>query len=228
MKTKDIFDSLYTGFLLRDFLGYVVPGSFILFCVLHFIGLVDKNTQSIFIQLIDNKTVYVIFMAASYACGHFISGAFFHSQPFKNIFVYSPTKELSNNYPGDTPNDAWVSHRYKFATACASGYGMEKGRIERHKALVHFTGHFSASLIFVAFYIVGVAIYMETARSLLYAFPLALISTGVYAHYRRLVYETFRFEIEVIKSAQSQKTSPPSKRKARSSSIAPSIAQNDN
>lgn len=197
---KDFLNDIYNGFLLRDLLGYILPGSFVLGCILHYISLISGISFYEFIKAIpDNIYVNLFAICLSYACGHFLSGIFFHSRILGRFFKYSPSK-IFDDYPDCSFDEAWVQHRSKYKDATNFVSDSMKGHIERHAALLHFTGHFSASLIFVVLYICFLALYSHSCDTLKYMLPFMILFPGIYNHYKRLSLERYLLERNIILS----------------------------
>lgn len=76
-----------------------------------------------------------------------------------------------------------------------------QSHIERHGALVHFTGHVSASFLFTAIYICAFSIYSFNLKLLVYLAPILIVFPGVFSHYKRLTTERYYLERAAIKSA---------------------------
>lgn len=198
---KDILGQLYNGFLLRDLLGYVVPGAFVLACLTHILSIVTKTPIKEITQLVPDKTlVYFFLVCLCYICGHFLSGIFFHSPLFRWMFSYSPTFSSSEN-TGMSKEEAWSMHRGDYRKACDSIGESMQSHIERHGALLHFTGHISASFIFTISYVFILAFYRSSWHVLLYSIPILIIFPGVFLHYRRLSIERYYLERAAIKAA---------------------------
>lgn len=195
---KDTLSQLYNGFLLRDVLGYIVPGSFVLGCVAHYIYIVNAFTFSELTSVLPtNIASYLFVIGLCYACGHFLSGVFFHLRIFSWLFRYSP-RDLSVLASDVNEEDAWTTHRFSYQRASKSAGDATLGYIERHAALVHFTGHFSAGILFTIIYICCVSIIFTSFKTLLYCIPLAIIFPGILSHHRQLVNERFKLERRVI------------------------------
>jgi len=198
---KDFLAQLYNGFLLRDLLGYVVPGSFVLFCVLHSYSLISGLTFKELIKLLpDSALLYAFCISLCYVCGHFLSGIFFHSALFRWLFSYSPTS-LTVDYAGLSREEAWSKHRGTYRAACESIGASMQSHVERHGALVHFTGHISAGLIFVTLYVMLIGALKQSISTLLYLIPVFVIFPGIFLHYRILSIERYFLERAAIKSA---------------------------
>ena len=196
---NDIFGKLYNGFLLRDLLGYVIPGGFVLSCLIHMLSLLKNISYSEMLKLIPEEGMVNFFLIClSYICGHFLSGVFFHTSLFRWLFRYSP--DMSTLYPDLDKDKAWAKHRSEYRRACKTIGESMQNHIERHAALIHFTGHVSASLIFSIFYVIFWAIYEGTFKPLYYSVPLIIILPGIFSHFRRLAIERFYLETDAIKS----------------------------
>lgn len=204
-KVKDIFGKLYNGFLLRDLLGYVVPGGIVLICLTHMLSLFNGVSYSEMLRLIPGDGMASFFLISlCYACGHFLSGFFFHTRLFRWLFRYSP--DLSKYYPNLPKNKAWAKHRYDYRRVCTVIGESFQSQIERHAALVHFTGHISASLIFTFIYLIFWSLYASSFKPLYYTIPIVIIFPGIFSHYRQITIERFELEILAIKSlAQNEK-----------------------
>jgi len=202
---KDILGQLYNGFLLRDLLGYVVPGAFVLACLTHIFSLII-NTPFLEItkSIPDKALVYFFLVCLCYICGHFLSGVFFHAPFFRRLFSYSP-KELISDYEGMSREKAWSMHRGDYRKACEIINDSMQSHIERHGALVHFTGHISASFLFTMFYLLVFALYSLDYNVLLYAIPIVIVFPGVFLHYKRLAIERYYLERKAIEAANEKK-----------------------
>ncbi len=75
-----------------------------------------------------------------------------------------------------------------------------QSHIERHAALLHFTGHVSASFLFTILYLCLISIYTSSYNILLYAIPILILFPGIFSHYRRLSIERYYLEIASIKA----------------------------
>lgn len=205
---NDILGRLYNGFLLRDILGYVVPGSFVLVCLLHLSSILLGMTFAETVKLIPREgVVYFFVICLCYVCGHFLSGLFFHTRLFNWIFKYSP-EQMTEDYPQLDENSAWTKHRSEYRKACDVTGNSVQSHIERHAALVHFTGHVSTSLIFTVVYVVFLAIYYKSFGELTKAIPMLVILPGVFSHYRRLSLERYLLEMDAIASSKIEKETP--------------------
>ena len=165
----------------------------------HYIfNFVYKNSVEDFSGLLENYvTFYIFFISLCYACGHFLSGIFFHLPLFRTIFSYSP-RDLLIDYPDIHRDDAWASHRSSYRRASDNAGESFQGLIERHAALLHFTGHFSAAILFTLFYIAAISIFYRSTDYLLLAVPMAVLLPGIFVHYRQLSMERYRLERSVI------------------------------
>lgn len=202
----DVFEKVYNGFFLRDVLGYIIPGSFVLTCLLHLFCIITNYLPSDLIKLIPNEGVFYFFLIClCYVCGHFLSGIFFHTPLLNKIFKYSP-KQITSKYPGMNKDESWATHRSEYRKACAVIGTSIQGYIERHAALVHFTGHMSASLVFSICYLIFLAFYTWSTNPMFYAIPMIIVFPGIFIHYQRLSLERFNLEIETIKSAEKNGT----------------------
>jgi hypothetical protein len=200
-KLKDLLGQLYNGFLLRDVLGYVVPGAFVLGCVFHLLSVITNTPlTTIYNGIPDKALIYFFLICLCYICGHFLSGMFFHIPLFRWMFSYSPSL-LPADYPEVPIDQAWSTHRAEYRKACETVGPSMQSHIERHGALVHFTGHVSASFLFTAIYISAFSIYSFNFRMLAYLTPILIVFPGVFIHYRRLLIERYYLERSAIKSA---------------------------
>ncbi len=207
---NDLFGKLYNGFLLRDLLGYVVPGGLVLICLTHLVSLLKKISVSELITSIPYESTVTFFLIClCYGCGHFISGLFFHTPIFRKFFKYSP--DLSYSYPGLSKNKAWAKHRSEYRRSCKVIGESMQSQIERHAALVHFTGHISASLIFTFLYIVFWSFYELSFNPMYYAIPIAIIFPGIFFHFRQMADERYQLEITAIEIAKEIRLSPSNK-----------------
>lgn len=198
---NDIFVKIYNGFLLRDLLGYVLPGSFVLLCLAHLFSEVSGiSTAQLAGMATENVFTYVLVFGLCYACGHFLSGLFFHSPLLRRVFRYTPGN-LLDDYPGMKRDQAWIEHRASYRKACDSIGEATQEQIERHAALVHFTGHFSAGILFAIGYVCFLAIHYGETRYLLYGVPLLIVFPGIYTHYKRLLFERYSLERIAIMSS---------------------------
>lgn len=198
---KDIIAQLYNGFLLRDLLGYIVPGAFVLGCVVHLLSVITDTPYSTITAAIPDKILsYLFLICLCYVCGHFLSGIFFHTAVFKWIFSYAPDL-LATDYPDMSSDKAWSTHRtlYKMASETI-GISMQN-HVERHAALLHFTGHVSASFLFIAVYICAFAVYSSNFRILTYLAPIVILFPGIFLHYKRLSIERYHLERAAIEAA---------------------------
>lgn len=201
---EGLIDRLYNGFLLRDVLGYVIPGSFAFACFLHATSLVLDDSFEDLVEIVTSGGFrFFVAIGLSYACGHILSGLFFHGYPLKRVFRYSPN-ELSRDNPGLTYDEAWLKHRVAYRAACDDIGDASEGQIERHAALVHFTGHFSAAIAFLAVYIVCLVIVEQEAKYLFLEIPLAVAFHGMFAHFRRLKTERYKLERAAVHRLQAE------------------------
>lgn len=197
---KDTIEQIYNGFLLRDILGYVVPGSFVLACMAHLVSLISGVAFSDLLDKMPEKAyIYLFIIGLCYACGHFLAGIFFHFIQFNRLFSYTP-RELLVDYPGQNWKDAWASHRLMYRNASSKTGGSLQGQIERHAALLHFTGHFSAGIVFVFIYLIVISVIKKDVELGLYSIPLIIIFPGIYKHFKTLVSLRYKQEREVIKT----------------------------
>ena len=204
-RMKNLIGQLYNGFLLRDLLGYVVPGAFVLACFIHLLSFVTKTPIEQIFQSIPNKSLAQFFIVClCYICGHFLSGVFFHLRIFKWIFSYSP-KALRTDYPNISQEQAWSTHRADYRKACEIMGESMQSHIERHAALLHFTGHISSSFLFTFFYLSSFATCTSSYNILAYTAPIVVLFPGVFSHYRRLCIERYSLERAAIKRAVVEK-----------------------
>jgi len=117
------------------------------------------------------------------------------------MFSYSP-KLISSEYKGMGKEQAWATHRADYRRACDTIGGSMQSHIERHGALLHFTGHISASFLFTIVYAILIALYTSSFKFVLYSVPIIIIFPGVYLHYRTLSVERFHLEMAAIKAAK--------------------------
>lgn len=201
---KDVLAQLYNGFLLRDLLGYVVPGAFVLGCLVHLASVISGTAlETIYKGIPDKALVYFFIISLCYICGHFLSGIFFHFPLFKWIFSYSPDR-LPTDYPEVPSDQVWSTHRAEYRKACETIGSSMQSHIERHGALLHFTGHVSASFLFTVIYVCSFAIYSHNLKLVLYTIPFLIVFPGIFTHYRRLSIERYYLERAAIKSATSK------------------------
>lgn len=204
---KDFIGQLYNGFLLRDMLGYVVPGAFVLGCLVHLLSVITDTPVSTIAEAVPDKALsYFFLICLCYICGHFLSGIFFHVPLFGWIFSYSPNLML-DDYPEVPLDKAWSTHRAEYRKACETIGSSMQSHIERHGALLHFTGHVSASFLFTAVYICVFAAYSSNLKMLLYLAPILIVFPGIFSHYRRLTIERYHLERAAIKNATSANSS---------------------
>jgi hypothetical protein len=80
-----------------------------------------------------------------------------------------------------------------------------QGHIERHAALIHFTGHFCAGIIFSSIYIFLLFVfYYKSLYLLLYELPLSLVFIGMFIHFKRLSFERYSLELQVIQNTSNR------------------------
>lgn len=195
---KDILGQLYNGFLLRDVLGYVVPGAFVLACLTHLTYIINSAAVSQVRQLVSDSGLGTFFLIClCYICGHFLSGIFFHSSMFRWMFRYTP--DLSSDYPNMSKEQAWSTHRSTYKRSCKCISDSMQSYVERHASLLHFTGHISASFLFTALYLAVAAVSTSSYNLLLYIIPFAILFPGIYTHYRRLYIERYYLEVAAIR-----------------------------
>ncbi|WP_421702339.1 hypothetical protein [Aliiroseovarius sp.] len=202
---QDFFNQIYNGFLLRDLLGYFVPGTVVIVCCLHLTSVLLGQDFVLLLQSLGSSSItYILLAAACYAGGHFISGVFFHTPFFRRVFSYSPKIEvLTGSKHGDF-NAAWAQHRADYQAACNEENEKAQIHIERHAALIHFTGHFSAAIVVLCFYLVFLHFYAVVEGALLLAIPAAILFFGIYRHYRQLTNERFMLETRLIEISDRQ------------------------
>jgi|GEM_PF-6898712 len=198
----NIIGQIYNGFLLRDFLGYVIPGSIVLLCMVHFVSIISNIALLDILKKIPEKGVfYLLIMGLSYACGHCLSGIFFHLIEFNWFFSYTPN-DLLTDYPQQKWQDAWARHRSTYREACSNVGDSLQDQIERHAALLHFTGHFSAAILFAFVYILLISIVDKNINLSLYNIPLIILFVGLYRHYRIILSLRYKQEKEVIRLSE--------------------------
>lgn len=104
------------------------------------------------------------------------------------------------DYPDISSDQAWVEHRSLYRSKADDISSSIEGHIERHAALLHFTGHFSAGLIFVIFYNFYLVYYLSDWKVLYYSVPFVIMFPGIFNHYKRLKLERYMLERRVITS----------------------------
>lgn len=102
-------------------------------------------------------------------------------------------------YPKTDWKDAWARHRSDYRQACSAVGSALQDQVERHAALLHFTGHFAAALFFAFLYLIIMAIYTKDAQLALYVIPLVIIFPGIYRHFKTLSSLRYKQEKEVIR-----------------------------
>jgi len=194
---NDIFGKLYNGFLLRDLLGYVIPGSVVLFCFMHLASLIEQISIAEVLDLIpEGGLSNFLIVCTCYVCGHFLSGVFFHTPIFSWLFKYSPNLEKA--YPNLTKSRAWAKHRSEYRRACKVIGESMQSHIERHAALIHFTGHISSSLLFLILYLITISLFKRSITPIYYAIVPMILFPGLFSHFRKLAIERYHLEIDAI------------------------------
>lgn len=202
---QDFFNQIYNGFLLRDLLGYFVPGTVVMVCFLHLTSIVLGQDFLVLLQGLGSSSITYIFLAAAcYAGGHFISGLFFHTPFFRFVFSYSPKARVLSSSGAKSYNEAWAQHRANYQAACREENEKAQIHIERHAALVHFTGHFSASIIVFCAYMAFLHFYQGLEGAIFLTIPALVLFFGLYRHYRQLTNERYMLESRLIELNRDQ------------------------
>ena len=208
---KEIVQQFYTEFLLRDILGYMVPGGLLLVAIFLVYGTKDQKKvifgdgTSECPPLIKSTPVWALCLATSYLMGHAISGFAFNIWEQNPVFAYYPHREIPDN-------ETMGAHVVRFNTAvdAAKTAGLDLSKTlqqrERYAALLHLTGHGAASV-----FLVSVLFLVHRRREVKsaedagvlnsgYVLPaiVFLCALGLWIHHNQLKYRRLTFETGVI------------------------------
>lgn len=191
----NLFSQLYNGFLLRDFLGYVLPGGITLVAAAMLISSLRGDPEDLIDLLAmptDGVLTVVFILCISYACGHAISGLFFHIHR-NRIFSHIHPALYGTAARGEWPK-VLTEHTLKLRHRLSDAGDPARYQVERFAALVHFTGHVSAAIIVSVVLLLSSYAVSCVGSHLWYAVALAALFPGIWAHYRSVLRQRLSLE----------------------------------
>lgn len=155
-----IIKSLYSEFVLRDLLGYVVPGFIVLSCFA--LGIVpilqvDSNTlvpkQLLARDRVSRSIVAIMLCASCYLVGHGVVGVCFNTITPNRLYSYALS--AFNNIVYQEHLGLWQS---TLAAADVATSDRLNAQRERHAVLKQLTGHGSAACLISACMLIVAAV----------------------------------------------------------------------
>lgn len=198
----NLFSQLYNGFLLRDLLGYTLPGGIALVAATMLVTSLRGKPEGLVALLAiptDNVLTVVFILCISYACGHAVSGLFFHTRR-NSLFCHIHPSLFLNENRQDWP-DILTDHTLKLRTALADAGDPARYQAERFAALVHFTGHVCAAILVSVVFLLSSFAVSRAGDHLWCAIVLLALLPGLWAHYRSLLRQRLDLEVCMIERA---------------------------
>ncbi len=192
---SDWVDVLYSQFLLRDLLGYAVPGALVCLTVAYCV--LDPGTRDLLEKnaLVNSYAGGILFLGLAYLVGHAVSGLAFNAFSPNPVFAYYP-------YSSITTNRAAAQHQEQCSAAITHLNSPETNRQrERFSVLVHVTGN-SAAAVLVSGLVYGFFTFWPNAKAYASWILLSAFFVGLWLHHFRARGRRFEFEKAAVERAE--------------------------